>query len=70
MIAEDNKVRNFQVVNTDIGQVQLVNTHDIVKGHLWCEHCKYNNNCEEVLEHCVNFIFNGQVCHPKSVELC
>lgn len=69
MIKEDNKVRNFQVVDTDKGQVQLVNKQDIVEGHLLCGNCKYNYNCEEVLEHCVNFILNGKVFHPKSVEL-
>ena len=69
MIKEDNKVRNFQIVDTDIGKVQLVNMQDIIEGQLWCEDCIYNDNCEEALEHCVNFILNGKVCHPKSVEL-
>lgn len=69
MIKVDNKVRNFQVVDTDKGQVQLVNEQDIVEGLLWCGNCKYNDNCEEALEHCVNFNLNGKVFHPKSVEL-
>lgn len=69
MIREKNKVGNFEVIDTEIGQVQLVNMQDIVEGQLWCENCKYNDNCEEALEHCVNFILNDKVCHPKSVEL-
>ena len=70
MIKENKENRDFEVVNTDKGQVQLINMQDITEGQLWCDKCKYNDNCEEILEHCVNFIFNGKVCHPKSVEVC
>ena len=69
MIQLNNDVENFAVVNTDKGQVQFVNEQDIVEGQLWCNNCRYNDNCEEVLEHCVNFILDNKVHHPKSVEL-